>query len=237
MDTKMLQTLDRGVQTLKMIANSPGGGVIADMATELGVHRAVVYRIIATLEAHDLVHRLKNGRIFLGSGLMALAAKFSPHLRGHAKPLIEELAEQTRATAFLTMAMGEKCVAVLTAEPTNSFLNIAYREGKQHPIHLGAAGIAILAARPPKPDDLEKILAARRDGYSATAGELQAGAVGVASPVRLAPALHPGLECSIGVVAMNQLDIPEAANAVMQATKTLANQLGAEGNYGADAPS
>ncbi len=58
-----LQTLDRGLRALDVVAQSAAGISVADLARELDVHRAICYRIVATLEAHGLVARTADGRI------------------------------------------------------------------------------------------------------------------------------------------------------------------------------
>ena len=60
--TNTLQTLDRGLQVLALIATRAGGWSIAELAAELDVHRAIAYRLVATLEQHGLIARLKNRR-------------------------------------------------------------------------------------------------------------------------------------------------------------------------------
>ena len=44
-----------------------------ELADALGVHRAVVYRLVATLELHGLVRRDDEGRHRLGTGVLELA--------------------------------------------------------------------------------------------------------------------------------------------------------------------
>ncbi|MFC2970254.1 IclR family transcriptional regulator [Acidimangrovimonas pyrenivorans] len=225
MEQGRLQTLDRGLTVLRLLAESADGLKIAALAERLGVHRAIAYRIVNTLADHGMVHRLAGGRIVLGSGALLLGARAEGNLRALARPVVEALAERAGATAFLSVAQGEDGVAVLTAEPRDTFLNIHYRVGTRHPLSRGAAGIAILAGRPPQDDDPEPVRRARADGYSLTRGELQAGAVGVSSPVPLSREAYPTLECSLGVVALDGLDIDRAVAAVPAAAAELAAQL------------
>ena len=56
-----LHTLDRGIAALELIAGSPAGVSAATVAEHLEVHRAIAYRIIATLEAHHLIKRSPDG--------------------------------------------------------------------------------------------------------------------------------------------------------------------------------
>ena len=76
-----LQTLDRGIRALTLVAGHPSGLSVAEIAASLGVHRAIAYRLVATLEAHALVHRLPDGRIVPGGGTLALAAQSDGQLR------------------------------------------------------------------------------------------------------------------------------------------------------------
>lgn len=219
----LLQTLDRGIHALKIIAEHANGVSIAALAERLEVHRAIAYRIVATLESHSLVSRAADGQIHLGSGILVLASRFEPQLRSVAQPQLRELARQTRATAFLSTVQGEDCVALMVAEAEEGLLRVSYRVGSRHPLTRGAAGIAILAGRPERPDDPEEVRQARREGYSVTRGQLQRGAVGVASAIR-PPTGGPaaGFEGCVGVVALDDLDAGAAAAAVQACAKRIA---------------
>ncbi|WP_349358071.1 helix-turn-helix domain-containing protein [Stappia sp.] len=216
-----LQTLDRGIEALLLVAGTPGGLKVSDLAERLDLHRAVAYRIVATLAAHGMVRRLDDGRIVLGATAFQLGAQAADSVRSMARPVLEDLAEATGATAFLSMAEGRECVVVQTAEPRRAAVNIHYRVGIRHPIDRGAAGIAILAAREEQPEEPEEVRFARAHGYSVTRGQLHKGAVGVSSPVRLPGAAFAGLEYSIGVVALEAFDLDTACRAVPDAARML----------------
>ncbi|MCE8017208.1 helix-turn-helix domain-containing protein [Halomonas sp. MCCC 1A17488] len=220
-----LQTLDRGLRALEVVAEHAEGISVAELAERLDVHRAIAYRIVTTLEQHGLVARTSEGALRLGAGISLLASRFEPQLRAVAQPLLQALAKATRATAFVSVAQGEECVVLLVAEPEEGLLRVGYRVGSRHPLTLGAAGIAILAGRPPRADDSEAVRQARADGYSLTRGQLQRGAVGVASSVAT-PQLRPGLEACVGVVAMDDLDTGRAIREVKAYAQELAEQLG-----------
>jgi DNA-binding IclR family transcriptional regulator len=223
-----LQTLDRGLRALDIVSQRPGGISIAELAAELGVARAISYRIVATLEAHSLVTRTDEGRIRLSAGTAILGSRFRPRLREVTQPLLRELALATSATAFLSTLEGDECVVVAVAEPDSGILRVGYRLGTRHPVSRGAAGIAILAGRPESDSDTPAIRQARKDGYSVTAGELEHGAVGVAAGIRTSlDGNGTGLESSVGVVAIEGLDTEVAATAVVKIASRITTLLNA----------
>ncbi|MCK8783300.1 helix-turn-helix domain-containing protein [Roseomonas sp. NAR14] len=219
-----LQTLDRGLQALDLISRQPDGVTVAVLATQLAVHRAIAYRLATTLEQHGLIARDASGLLRLGAGLLTLAARFEPQLRALSLPLLQTLARGAGAAAFVSVARGDECVAIAVAEPEDGLLRVAYRVGSRHPLSRGAAGIAILAGRKARAEDPPAVREARLRGVSVTQGELQRGAIGVASPVSGAP----GIEASLGIVALEDLDVEAATGRVVEAARRLERALAGE---------
>lgn len=191
--TEGSKTLDRGLRVLEVLAREDPreGMTISALASTIGIGRPVVYRLVATLEAHRLVTRTE-GRVRLGLGMHRLAGAVVPALRERARPVLAALADTAAATAHLTVAEGEDAVAVVVVEPSGTDLHVAYRAGARHPLAKGAAGRAILAAREGGPITV------------ASVGELQSGAHGLALAVpkgEWAP-----FEASVGVVSLRPFD-------------------------------
>lgn len=209
MATETAQTLDRGLRLLHLVADSPGGLTVTEAASRLGVGRAVVYRLTGTLAAHGMVRRDGSGRLRLGAGLLHLALRAQPLVADAARPLLRRLAERVGATAHLTVAEGAEAVAVAVVEPTWTTFHVAYRPGSRHPLERGAAGRAILAGQ------------RGESGWVTSAGELQPGAYGVAAPV---PGVE-GLEASVGVVTLGELDPEQVGPEVMAAARAVAETL------------
>lgn len=207
----MAQTLDRGLQVL-LALGTPGrvrGLTVSELAAELGVGRAVVYRLVATLEARDFVVRSADGRVRLGLGVTRLQLSVRPMLVEAARPVLLELADEVGATAHLTVAEGEQALALIVVEPTWTSLHISYRVGSRHPLSLGSAGRAILKAR------------SGSTGAVLSSGDLQQGAHGLAAAV---PGV-PGLEASVGVISMKQLDERVVGAAVLRAARDVGRSV------------
>ncbi|MGH8827249.1 MAG: IclR family transcriptional regulator [Jiangellaceae bacterium] len=204
------QTLDRGLRLLELLAQASGGLTVTEAAAALEVNRTVVYRLAETLGRHGLLRRTSSGRLTVGFGLLALAGSVHPLLRTAALPSLRRLAEDVGATAHLTISDGAEGLAVAVVEPSWTDYHVAYRLGSRHPLDRGAAGRAILAGR------------SGERGFVSTAGELQPGATGVAAPV----AGLAGIEASVGVVALGDLDIVSVGPRVEAAALDVANRLG-----------
>jgi DNA-binding IclR family transcriptional regulator len=209
MAVETAQTLDRGLRLLQLVADTPGGLTMTEAATQLGVGRAVIYRLVATLTEHRLVRRDAAGRLRLGPGMLQLARRAQPLVADAALPALRRLAERVGATAHLTIVDAGEALALAVVEPSWTQFHVAYRAGSRHPLERGAAGHAILAGRR---GELTPV---------ATSGELQPGAFGVAAAV---PGTE-GLEASVGVVALAPLDAGPTGAAVVEAAAAVARVL------------
>ncbi|MGG7568657.1 helix-turn-helix domain-containing protein [Rhodovulum sp. DZ06] len=219
----VLQTLDRGLAALAMLGDAPDGLSVAELAAGLGVDRAIAYRIVATLEGRGMARRA-GARVLLGAGALALGARVAPHLRLLARGPLAALARAAGGTAFLSAAEGADCVALAVEEPEAGLIRVGYKVGSRHPLGQGAAGIAILAGRAAAAGEAAEVAEARARGWCVTRGALQAGAVGVAAPLRAGAA---GIDASVGVVAMEDLDVDRAAALVRACAAELSGALGA----------
>ncbi|HEY9483061.1 MAG TPA: helix-turn-helix domain-containing protein, partial [Micromonosporaceae bacterium] len=138
--TEIAQTLDRGLRLLHLVADAPGGLTVTEAAAQLGVGRAVVYRLAATLAEHSMIRRDAAGRLRLGVGVLHLAHRSQPLIADVARPVLRRLAESVGATAHFTIADGTEAVALAVVEPSWTELHVAYRAGTRHAMDRGAAG-------------------------------------------------------------------------------------------------
>jgi hypothetical protein len=208
------QTLDRGLRVLAVLAATPNGFTVTELASAVGVNRTVVYRLVTTLEQHGLARRDVAGRLHVGLGVLTLARGLQPVLRQLATPVLRALAEDLGATAHLTLADGGEALAIAVVEPSWTDFHVAYRVGARHPLQVGAAGRAILLGR-------GSAGGSDGDRFVQTAGELQPGARGLASPVLGVD----GLEASVGIVTLGDLDATVAGPRVTAAADEVAARL------------
>lgn len=203
------QTFDRGLRILRLLAESEQPLTLSEIAASVGLNRTIAYRLVATLEQHHLARRDDAGRVHAGLGVLQLAGGVQRVLRTAATPVLRSLSQEVGATAHLTVADGSEALAVAVVEPTWTDFHVAYRVGARHRLDRGAAGRAILLGRAPLPGG---------PGYVTSAGELQPGAYGVAAPVLAGV----GVEASVGVVALSDLDADRVGPKVAAAAREVA---------------
>jgi DNA-binding IclR family transcriptional regulator len=202
-------TLDRGLALLQAVADAGGeAATISELAVTIGASRAAVYRLLVPLSERGLVWRDGN-KVRLGVGLLRLADQVLPQLRQAAHPVLRELAEKVGATAHLSVAQGNQAQAVAVIEPSWTNVHVAYRVGSRHALTAGAAGKAMS-------------MRSSEQGWISSTGERQAGASGVAAPVRGVK----GLRASVGVVSLEPLDPDTVGPRVLAAAAALTAVLG-----------
>ncbi len=206
-----------------------GPAPAASIAARLGLSRTVVARLLATLQAHDLVRRTGGG-FAVGLGVLELAAGVEPRLRDAAGPLLADLADRFQETAVLSVREGTHAVAVDAVVPGERVVRVHYQPGSRHLLTEAAHGRCMLAAL--APDDpaaaaAGDLDAVRRVGYATSHDELEPGVSG------LAAAVLDGRDvvAAVGVVAPSGR-MPaeeELAGAVCEAAARISSVLRGEG--------
>lgn len=185
------QTLARGLTALTLISGSPHGLSIQELAGELGVHRTVASRLLATLAGFRLVARHDDGRFRPAAALAVLGASFDNSVREVSMPVLRRLARRAGATASLLVAEDDEQVAISVIVPHGVPYHLTFEEGSRKPLDRGAAGLALLACAPPRPGEREQITFARDHGWVMTHGEIEPNAFGLAVPVPRTPPAAP----------------------------------------------
>lgn len=201
------QAVDRAVALMDVLSDG-GPRSITQLAAELDVSRGAVYRMINTMAEHGWVRRTDDAGVQIGLGVLRIGAGVLPFVRSVSRGVLHHVADAVGATAHMTIAEGNRARALVVVEPSWTDWHVAYRVGSSHALTQGAAGKAILRAR---------------QGYSgcvSTAGELQPGAVGMAVALQV-----PGVEASLGVVAMSPLDQARTEAVLENAAVALARRL------------
>jgi DNA-binding IclR family transcriptional regulator len=205
-----------------VLAEQPDGLTVSELADEIGIHRAGIYRLLGPLAGQRLVVRGAGARYTLGLGLLELASAVRSRLQDVAGRELRVLADELRATTALTIRDGDEAVVAAVVEPRGSDLRVAYRTGLRHPIDVAAPGLAILAGGPALAGERPEVAAARALGFAGSHGELLPGATGVAAPI---PVRGKAAEASVSAVWIEPRDVAAMGAAVVRSAAAIAAAL------------
>ncbi|GAA0233012.1 IclR family transcriptional regulator [Cryptosporangium japonicum] len=217
------QTLDRGVRILEHLSAAGAAVPITEIGQVLGVHRSISYRLLRTLEDHQLVERDQHGHYRLGLGVAVLARGVRSDLQTAALPRLDALVAEWGMTAFLVVRAGAEAVTVVSVEPQDTAAHVTYRPGTRHPVDRGAPGLALLIGEPPSPDDREELRTARRVGWAVSHGEVIRGFRSIAAPV---PGPDGGAVGALAVVYVDDgADVERIGASLVRAARQVAAAL------------
>jgi DNA-binding IclR family transcriptional regulator len=212
------QTLARGLTVLQAIATSRSGLTVQQVADHIGVHRTIAYRLLSTLAQFRLVAKGDDGRYRSAAALAVLGASFDNNVRQLSLPTLRGLADELRSTVSLLVAEGDQQVAIAVIVPTNVFYQLSFHEGSRYPLERGAAGIALLASMPPRPEERDLVPQARQQGWVITHGEVEPNTYGLAVPV---PRRPPSPPTCINLISHREDVVLGGKDAVIKAANEL----------------
>ena len=144
-----LTSVDNALWLLQLVGQRQALRV-AEAADLLGVARSTAHRLLSALRRREFVMQDRpNGAYRPGPALNAigLAAISRIDIRRVARPVLEELQEQSRETASLAVLEGATIRFVDCVESGRS-VRVGNRTGVVRPAHASAVGKAILAKLP-----------------------------------------------------------------------------------------
>ena len=216
------QTLARGLTALQMVADSPSGLTVQQLADQVGVHRTIAYRLLSTLAQFRLVAKGEDGRYRPAAGLAVLGASFDRNVRLLSLPTLRALADDLGTTVSLLIAEGDQQVAIAVIVPSHVAYQLSFHEGSRYPLDRGAAGIALLASMPPRPGERDLVTRARERGWVMTYGEIEPNTYGLAVAVRRRA---PSPPTCINLISHREDVVMRGKDAVVKAAKQLSELL------------
>jgi len=180
---------------------------VTELSKKLKLHKNNVFRILATLQSRNYIEQNKaNENYRLGIRCLELGQTFI-HQRGmlkQANPVLQELAEKTGETSYVSIMRGNEVVYLDSVEPETT-VRVVSRLGLHMPTHATAAGKVLVAFE--SEEDLRKrfsgelksytkntfrtveelfrdLEAVRERGYATDLEEFEEGLRCVASPIR-----------------------------------------------------
>jgi IclR family transcriptional regulator, acetate operon repressor len=246
-----IATVERAADVLVHLAaqNQPTFGV-TEIADALGMSKAAVHRILASLRTRGLIDLDEATRRYsLGVTAMNLGLAYLDRVdvRRIAHPELVALSEETSETATLSIRNGWVRFYVDQVTPRREVI-MSVSLGVPYPLHAGASSKAFLAFLPD--DELNAYLAQpelarltsdtvtdkmklRREirqihnrGYAGSFAERQSGAASVAAPVFDHTGRPAGVVSVCGPVERFRDEAGACAEALLQATLRLSQRMG-----------
>jgi DNA-binding IclR family transcriptional regulator len=145
------QAFSRGIDLLQHIADRPAPPDLRDLLAECDYTRPTLYRLLAALEAEDLVVRTQGGRYETGPRLVNLArrALARSDIRELSHQALETLRNLTGETVHLAVPSGDGLVYINKIESPET-VRMSSTIGTFVPLHSSGVGKAYLAALPPE---------------------------------------------------------------------------------------
>lgn len=141
--------IDRMMDMLAQLERRPNGATIRELTAQLSLPRTTVYRILNTLQQHDMVRRDDAGAYHLGRRLLALAAHVIAGVSdidfaGIAQPFLDKLAADLGEGTKLSVIDHEGVLVIAVSQGRREYA-LTVAPGQRMPIHAGAASKILLA--------------------------------------------------------------------------------------------
>ena len=244
-----IPAIDRMVTVLEMLERRPGGATLKELVGMAGLPRSTMYRLLNSLETHEIVSHLPGGLYRLGPRLLRFSASVSAEaarydLAAIAMPHLERLSHKTGEGSRIAVLDKRQTLVLATAQGTREFARTAVA-GQHLPVHAGAASKVLLASLPPEqrlsliepplraftsrtltdPHKLDAELnRIRRQGWSRDKGEFSPNVHAFAAPV-FDEANHVVAAISVAFLAGKSAEELETIRRLVVAT---AEAIGAE---------
>ena len=200
-----VQSVDRALTILSLLAERGEMGV-TEISQGLGVHKTTEFRLVATLERHDIVSQTEDrGKYRLGVGVLRLAGatRVRLDLVNESRPVTTALAAKVGETVNIVVLSGHEAL-YLDQVAGPSALQMHMWAGQRVPLHatsngkvlLAYAGVGAAASLLPDPlplftantiSSLPQLEAeldlVRERGYATAVDELEQGLTAVAAPI------------------------------------------------------
>jgi DNA-binding IclR family transcriptional regulator len=246
-----IASIERATDVLLYMASANGSDLgVTEIASDLGLSKAVVHRILSSLRTRGFVRVDPDSRrSSLGPAALTIGAAYLDNMdvRELAVEPMRRLVNVTGETATLSIRDGWSRIYIDQMAPPRE-VKMTVRLGIPFPLHAGGSSKAFLAFLPD--DEIDRYLAQpslvgltpitltdpsvirkeieaiRKRGYSLSFGERQPGAASAAAPV-LDRRGHPIAVVSVsGPVERYRPNIDEAAEHLLIETRELSRLMG-----------
>lgn len=143
-----IQVISRAATVLRSLKEHPEGLSLGQIATEVGLPRSTVQRIVGALQIERLlIANTAGGGVRLGPELGALAEAAQFNTADQCRPLLADLTQATGETSDLSVMRGGKMIFIDQVPGTHRLRTVS-SVGEVFPVTTTANGRACLAKLP-----------------------------------------------------------------------------------------
>jgi IclR family transcriptional regulator, KDG regulon repressor len=223
---------------------------LSELARGLDVNKATAHRLAQSLLIVGLLDQDPETRAYrLGTRFLELGTLVAGSLdiRKRALPVLRDLCDRLGETTYLMVLRGHAAICIERIEGTHPLRDAVTQIGSVLPLHVGGAGIALLAHLPKEtvnevlaepleqrtpftvvePNAIKRRLhEVRKSGYAVSLNDLVVGTGAVAAPIFTSSG-DTVAALSVGSVAPTvEQRQHELADAVVEASERISSQLG-----------
>ncbi|WP_217589761.1 IclR family transcriptional regulator [Lentibacillus saliphilus] len=149
----MNQSVHKALKLLELFDEETKELTLKEIAERANMPKPTAYRLLTTLEAHNVVFKTKrndhDSRYRLGLKLLELGSLVSTHmrLRETALPFMEQLAQDINEVVHLVIVNQHEATYIEKVDSTRA-LRLYTRIGKSLPLHVGSGPKMLLAFLP-----------------------------------------------------------------------------------------
>lgn len=203
-----MELLRRAFGILSALSEAPVSLSIAEIATQVGLPRSTVHRLLNVLAGHGMIRQeVDSKRYRLGPGFLRFRDSYGMHMGvpDLVEPALRQLSLRLGEAVFLTVLDGAETVCALTVESPTP-LRFLMRVGAVMPVHCAASARVIAAYQSPEMQErltgqepypsptprtvttrkelIEILATIRSKGFDVCEEEMESGVTAIAVPVR-----------------------------------------------------
>jgi DNA-binding IclR family transcriptional regulator len=142
---KTVRSVERAISILFLVAQNDRPMGLSEISRSVGLDKATTLRLLTTLEGSSLIQQdTATRRYLLGGAVNQLSGAWRNDLRQISRPYLKALWRDTNETVCLACPRGLERVYVEIL-PSMHELSDVPAIGRAYPIHVGAAGIVLMA--------------------------------------------------------------------------------------------
>lgn len=147
-----LQTVERALNFLEIVAERPDGITVRDIAEQLGINVTTCYHLYNTLWVRDYIERNSDGTVRLGTNVASLYEGYRRGFSNHEemRAIVRRLSAAAKETAFLSLLVNDAVILTALSEGPHPVKAGGLFVGLSGLEHVRASGKAVLAFTDPE---------------------------------------------------------------------------------------